>query len=292
MVERYDTSSLIRDAVMSSLQNEEFAFLKRVWTSPSWKKSSPGKEIFLEMLTTSVVRKRDPGELSSVLSLLDADKNSPSWKEEAVITGMSIQSRNNIKPIRLASAPKILDADSLDEKLQTIAAMFEWPGHVVDINRVTKKSMLNENELKLFVSGRQLYLATCASCHGSDGRGMNRFAPTLVASEWVLGDEQRLSLILLHGIEGPIEVSGKRYDIPDILPVMPSHSTMDDGSIAAILTYIRNEWGNSAGAVSPRTVGTTRVTSQGRVIPWTSKEINSHMQERKLREEGAIEKAK
>lgn len=102
--------------------------------------------------------------------------------------------------------------------------------------------------------------------------------PPLAGSEWVLGDEVRLSLILLHGIEGPIEVAGKKYDAPEILPVMPSHSTLDDGSIAAILTYIRNEWGNQAPAVTGRTVGSTRVLNQGRVYPWSAAELNAHIQ--------------
>lgn len=78
-------------------------------------------------------------------------------------------------------------------------------------------------------------------------------------------------------MEGPVTVDGKLYDVPEILPVMPSHSTMSDASISAILTYIRNEWGNHAGAVSGRTVGTTRHTSQGRVTPWTARELNEHM---------------
>ena len=95
----------------------------------------------------------------------------------------------------------------------------------------------------------------------------------------MLGDEKRLALILLHGIEGPINVNGKRYDAPDILPVMPSHSTMPDASITSILTYIRNEWGNHAGPASGRTVGSTRHTSQGRVVPWTADELNKHMTE-------------
>ena len=102
-------------------------------------------------------------------------------------------------------------------------------------------------------------------------------APTLIGSDWVLGDEKRLALILLHGIEGPIEVGGKVYDVPEILPVMPSHSTMDDAAITAIMTYIRNEWGNSASPVGRRTVGVTRHTTQGRVVPWTPIELNEHM---------------
>jgi hypothetical protein len=94
----------------------------------------------------------------------------------------------------------------------------------------------------------------------------------------VLGDEKRLSLIVLHGLEGPISVDGKRYDVPDILPVMPSHSTMTDGALANILTYIRNEWGNHAGAVGARVVGGTRHTTQGRVVPWTADELNKHIE--------------
>ena len=287
IVERYDTSALIRDAVISSLQNQEFAFLKILWKSPAWQTHKAANEIFLEMITTSVVRNRNASELASLLSMLDVTKSSFGWKEKAVLTGISIQGKNKIKPIRLKTAPRILttpDVENVNSPYYTLASMFEWPGHVVDTSGVQQKNPLNENEQQQFVSGRQLYLTTCAGCHGSDGSGVNRFAPPLIGSEWVLGDEKRLALILLHGIEGPIEVNGKRYDAPDILPVMPSHSTMDDSSLSSILTYIRNEWGNAGGPVSRRTVGMTRVTSQGRVVPWTVAELDKHIAETKAAE--------
>jgi mono/diheme cytochrome c family protein/glucose/arabinose dehydrogenase len=287
IVERYDTSTLIRDAVISSLQNQEFAFLKILWKSSAWQTHSVANEIFLEMLTTSIVRNRNDSELASLLSMLDVNKSSFGWKEKAVLTGISIQGKNKIKPIRLKAAPRILTtpgAKNADSPYYTLASMFEWPGHVVDTSNVQQKNPLNEREQQQFVSGRQLYLTTCAGCHGSDGRGLNRFAPPLVGSEWVLGDEKRLALILLHGMEGPLDVNGKRYDAPDILPVMPSHSTMDDNSISSILTYIRNEWGNVGGPVSRRTVGMTRVTSQGRVVPWTAAELDKHIAETKAAE--------
>jgi mono/diheme cytochrome c family protein len=166
-------------------------------------------------------------------------------------------------------------------RLAALASLFEWPGHTATKNSLQKKNPLNEEEQKLFASGRQYYLTTCAGCHGTDGAGLNRFAPPLAGSDWVTGDEKRLALIILHGMEGPVEVSGKIYNTPDILPVMPAHTTMDDAAITAILTYIRNEWGNDAGPVGKRTVGTTRNTSQGRVVPWTAAELNKYVLESK-----------
>lgn len=92
-----------------------------------------------------------------------------------------------------------------------------------------------------------------------------------------MGDERRLALIVLHGMEGRVQVGGKVYDSPEILPVMPAHSTMDDAAITAILTYIRNEWGNRAGPMGKRTVGTTRNTTQGRVVPWKAEELKKYV---------------
>jgi hypothetical protein len=44
IVERYDTSALIRDAVLSSLYNQEFTFLKRLWESPQWQAHQPSRD--------------------------------------------------------------------------------------------------------------------------------------------------------------------------------------------------------------------------------------------------------
>ena len=287
IIEVYDTSALIRDAVLSSLQDQEYTFLKHL-TSSGLRTQTPGKEIFLEMLTTSIVRKRNPTELSSLLTMLEVDTERFGWKEKSILTAISIQGKNRkMKPIRLANAPEILITtnNNIDTtSLYTLNAMFEWPGHVADTTRLQKQKRLSDAEQLQFASGRQHYLTACAGCHGTDGAGMNRMAPTLIGSEWVLGDEKRLALILLHGIEGPIEVGGKVYDVPEILPVMPSHSTMDDAAITAIMTYIRNEWGNTASPVGRRTVGVTRHTTQGRVVPWTPIELNEHMAEESKKE--------
>ncbi len=82
-------------------------------------------------------------------------------------------------------------------------------------------------------------------------------------------------MLLLHGMQGPVEVNGKKYDTPDILPEMPSFSTLQNEDIAAIATYIRNAWGNAGGEVTSRTVGSVRFRTQGKVTPWTATELDS-----------------
>jgi mono/diheme cytochrome c family protein/glucose/arabinose dehydrogenase len=279
-ISRFGENALVRDAVMSSLGNREFGFLQKLWASENWQTSDPAKEIFLEMLTVSIVKKRDPRELETLLTILDAAPNDSEWKQQVVLTGMAIQAANSRTkgPLALKKEPSIFKRSDLrmqPARVELFKSMFSWPGYT-PVFTVASANSLDEKGMQQFALGRQKYLVTCAGCHGSDGAGVNRMGPPLTGSEWVLADEIRLSLIILHGMEGPLEVAGKKYDAPEILPIMPAHSTMDDASIAAILTYIRNEWGNQAPAISGRTVSNTRHTSQGRVYPWTAPELIRH----------------
>lgn len=279
ILEKYDSIALVRDAVLSSLEDQELAFMKKLLGSEHWKTHRPEKEIFLEMLATAVVRKRDPAELAFLLAGLDKDKASFGWHEQTIVTAMTIQGNSSTLPaVHLPSVPRLLSRPDpiIDSSaVSVLNAMFSWPGHVPAIG--VRKTQLGERDQQQFASGRQHYLTACAGCHGTNGAGLARFGPTLIGSDWVLGDVRRLALILLHGMEGPVEVNGKVYDQPEILPVMPAHSVLGDREITAIMTYIRNEWGNNAGPVSRGTVGTTRHTSQGRVVPWTAQELNQHM---------------
>ena len=89
------------------------------------------------------------------------------------------------------------------------------------------------------------------------------------------GEDYKLAMILLHGMEGPVQVNGVTYDIPDILPNMPSFTTMQDQDIAAIATYIRNSWGHSNSPISGRLVGGIRFRTQGKITPWKAEELDT-----------------
>ncbi len=92
----------------------------------------------------------------------------------------------------------------------------------------------------------QAAYATCAACHGPDGTGLKAgpmlMAPSLVGSEMLLGDPDLALLVVLKGIakEGM-----------DYMGMMaPLGAGLDDEKMAAVLTYTRNTWGNSAPAVT------------------------------------------
>jgi mono/diheme cytochrome c family protein/glucose/arabinose dehydrogenase len=271
---------LMRDAILSSLESEEFNFLSHLLSNPLWKEANDDREILLEMLTGAIINNGKADEINGLLAL--AHSTNVEWHQEVILIGMAIKAAEITTPglVKLTQRPPLFDRSDLpldQSKLEMLKRLFSWPGYSPSRLAATVGN-LNEREMKQFSLGRTQYLTSCAGCHGSNGKGAARMGPPLVGSEWVLGDDVRLSLILLHGIEGPIEVAGKVYDSPEILPVMPSHSTMDDGNIAAILTYIRNEWGNQAPPVTGRTVSSTRHLNQGRVYPWSVTELNKHMQ--------------
>jgi mono/diheme cytochrome c family protein/glucose/arabinose dehydrogenase len=287
IADRFSESALIRDAMLSSLYKRESSFLEAIFHSPYIADAKPYKEIFIEMLSVAVLRNNDPAQSAQLLALINQQKEMK-WPQQTILSAISIHSANPAKKlISLQAKPAVLSGGLLTANAkwkQAIETVFSWPGHQPDTGRQTKQSNLNENERRQFVAGRQIYLTNCSGCHGTNGEGLNRFAPPLVNSEWVLGDEKRLVLLLLHGLEGPLDVNGKKYDAPDILPVMPAHSTMDDGDIAAVLTYIRNEWTNAAPPVSNSVVGKTRHLSQGRVVPWTPADLNKHILATKTKE--------
>ncbi len=113
------------------------------------------------------------------------------------------------------------------------------------------------------VDGKQLFGAKCAACHQASGLGVAGVFPPLAASEWVLGDEKRLTHILLHGVVGEMQVKGNTYN-----GAMPAWNALSDDELAAVLTYIRSDWGNQAPAILAQTVKAQREATASRAEPY------------------------
>ena len=129
---------------------------------------------------------------------------------------------------------------------------------------------LTAEQAARFNRGRRHYRA-CNSCHGNDGRGLEGLGPSLVDSPWVVGSPERLTALVLHGIEGPIEVHGEIWD--DLMPGFAADPRLPDTAIAALLTYVRRSWGNTADPVSPELVTGVRERTGDRIDPWTASEL-------------------
>ena len=103
------------------------------------------------------------------------------------------------------------------------------------------------------VDGKQLFGAKCAACHQASGLGVAGVFPPLAGAEWVQGAEKVLISILLHGIQGEIEVQGNKYN-----GAMPAFGTLADAEIAGVLSYIRSDWGNQAPPIAAAAVAAQR----------------------------------
>jgi len=121
--------------------------------------------------------------------------------------------------------------------------------------------------------GAALFAALCAACHQTSGQGLPGVFPPLAGSEWVNGRETTAAAIVLHGISGSLSVRGSTFN-----GAMPAFgSQLNDEQIAALLTHVRSQWGNSAAAVQADTVAQARETHKARTAPFGGdKELPPH----------------
>ncbi len=98
---------------------------------------------------------------------------------------------------------------------------------VVDVNRV-----LTMDELK--AQGEKVYAGTCLACHQANGKGIPGTFPELDGSKITNGPKAENIKIVMNGKAGTAMVAFKH---------------MSDADIAAVITYVRNAWGNTTGDV-------------------------------------------
>ncbi len=125
--------------------------------------------------------------------------------------------------------------------------------------------------------GKKLFNnAACNTCHQANGLGVPAVYPPLAGSEWAVGSEERVIRIVLHGLMGKISVKGTEYPGSQAMPafgkVAGSGYNWSDDKIAAVLTYVRSEWGNTAGPVTAAQVAATHA-KEGDHKAWTADEL-------------------
>lgn len=125
------------------------------------------------------------------------------------------------------------------------------------------------------VIGKKVFNQTCAVCHQANGQGVPGQFPPLVGSEWVLSQDwhgdNHIVRIVLQGLQGPVTVKGHQFNNA----MAPWGKTLKDEQIAAVLTYVRNEWGNKAPPVPKEFVAKIRDETKDRNDPWTQNELQA-----------------
>lgn len=178
-------------------------------------------------------------------------------------------------PILAEAAKKPLD-DWMVYAHETAVAHLKGENVVVKKKEAEVVSTLKGAELELFKLGKTIYSKEgyCATCHQADGNGLTASGfPPLSGTKWVQGNEERLIKIALKGLMGPIEVNGKQY--PGQVPMTPFAGLLNDKEVAAVLTYVRNSFGNKASAITPEKVKEVRAATAGKSDIYTSSKLLS-----------------
>jgi mono/diheme cytochrome c family protein/glucose/arabinose dehydrogenase len=312
LLERYADDPVALDAALSGLRGSETTVLEKLLVSST---QSPQRDAALTMLAATVVRSGQDTAVQKVLLWLGDESRPGWQRSavlrgaEVAVLGAAMPGeptgrrggsasagagalpcptcpggragpggayaftrpavtgggRGGTRVVRLNAEPKALSAlaaqtDDLGARASRVIAGLEWPGKP---GAAAPVPPLTAEEQLRFDAGREVYKNICQACHQPDGRGQDKIAPSLIGSAFALGAPEVPARILLNGKEGPI----------GLMP--PVGSVLGDDQIAAVLTYVRREWGQTGSAVEPAVVKTVRALTAGRTRPWTNDELTA-----------------
>nr|WP_319483719.1 cytochrome c [uncultured Cohaesibacter sp.] len=102
--------------------------------------------------------------------------------------------------------------------------------------------------------GELLYMDNCAACHLTNGKGAAEVFPAMSDNSLVVADEKAgLIETILYGAEMPS--TAKR---PEKLKMPGFAERLSDKDVAALASFLRQGWGNTAGAVTEADVKAVR----------------------------------
>lgn len=106
----------------------------------------------------------------------------------------------------------------------------------------------------LFKEGHQLYTQHCAACHQVNGTGVGDTFPPLAHNASIAAQPgtNAIRMVLLGATQPKTEGNPNPATMP------PFAQTLNDRDVAAVVTYIRQAWGNRAPAVAPKDVARLR----------------------------------
>lgn len=174
------------------------------------------------------------------------------WSEDDIVSYLKTGSNR----LTVASGPM---AEAINASFQyfhddDLVAMANYVKSLPD-HGVAKPKPIDAANSQM-VNGKKVFIDNCIACHDINGEGISSMIPAFKNNGTIQGlSSESMTHILLNGSKGAIT----RFNPTGA--AMPAFAwKLTDTQIADVLTYIRNEWGNAAQAVSPREVKEMRKT--------------------------------
>ena len=174
------------------------------------------------------------------------------WSEEDIVSYL----RTGSNRLTVASGPM---AEAVNASFQyfhedDLVAMANYVKSLPD-HGVEKPKPIDAANPQM-INGKKVFIDNCIACHVINGEGISSMIPAFKDNGTIQGQSsESMTHILLNGSQGAIT----RFNPTGA--AMPGFAwKLTDTQIADVLTYIRNEWGNAAQAVSPKEVKEMRKT--------------------------------
>lgn len=161
-----------------------------------------------------------------------------------------------------ASTYALASNDMGDEVVHSSSHMTDPDLNAIAVYLLSLKGPAQQNKQSLPMSdirmsaGQAIYKDNCAACHTDAGTGVDRLFPRLAGSAAVQSDDPTT---LVRTVLGGSQAVATSYEPTG--PAMPKFAwRLNDAQTAAVITYIRNAWGNAAAAVSAVQVSAVKKT--------------------------------
>jgi mono/diheme cytochrome c family protein/glucose/arabinose dehydrogenase len=259
IVAQHGKNPMVREAALTGLRGKEIIFA-RLLTQTTGDGVTPMLGALAEHVSMA-------GKAAPFVEMLEIAAGSADHRN-VILKGLATTDNKarTVKLLWLDKEPAFLNTLKLSASLEK---RLVWPGKP-GAPQPPRIVPLNDAQLALFDKGKITYRSLCAACHQPHGFGLDGLAPPLVDSEWVLGKPEVLTRIVMHGLAGPLKVSGRTYNL-----AMPPLPQLTDEDISGVLTYIRREWDHTASPVDAKAVTKIRAENKGRVMMWTEQELKS-----------------
>ena len=308
LLERVGDDPIAMDAALSGLRGSELAVLDRLLMPGV---ETPQRAASITMLAATIVRGAENAPVQALMQRV-AEGSRAAWQRSALLGGAEVAllgatmpgtaERNAVDPnapcekcpggrggpggarafpgalegaavptpparaggpfVELEAEPALIavvaQPGPLADRAAKVLARIGWPGK---LGMAPIAAALSAVDHQRFTAGQEIYKNLCEGCHGADGREQPGATPNIAGAPAVIGPPGIPIRVLLHGKEGPVGL-------------MPAHGeTLGDEDIAAVLTYVRRAWGQTASPIDAAAVQQVRVATKDRKRAWTPEEL-------------------